>query len=369
MKLQQILIFLGYTVIKNNNYYILLENDREHQLLFFRSGENNFSIIDLTSLINYDNTERILAMLSPQFIDDEIKEFIYSVQVDNCFDSLKVFSGDDVLALYLKIEGAAEDFRNDYVFKSAFDLKYPNCIILNGTGKDNKKSKNVLFFNNNFYKYLSSTNTNSFKALPSTLTNTEELALTSNPFLFSYAVDNEDPLILFHYQVEFLEIIHIIENQLTIENSKVDTMKFKLCSLTNIKDYFFSINFIVGYMNYTMNHYFNLSFQDNYCVFSYHVHLSELGQHEKYLLLFSKLSSKLNLVLKEKYHIDLKENNKFLSKSLKNDTNSIKQIVFPYKIEYCLLFVTALIDIFSLNNIQLSTDIQINDSEASYTMF
>jgi len=33
MKLQQILIFLGYTVIKNNNYYILLENDREHQLL------------------------------------------------------------------------------------------------------------------------------------------------------------------------------------------------------------------------------------------------------------------------------------------------------------------------------------------------
>lgn len=370
MKLQQILTFLGYTIISNNSYFVLLKNDQDHQVLFFRSGESNFSIIDLTSLVSYENSEVILSLLSANFnVDDEVKEHINSTKTDESFNGLKISNEDDILANYLKIEKISDDFRSEYVFKSSFDDNYPNCIVLNGTGKDNRINKNVLFFNNNFYTYLSNLNTHSFKALPSIIPTTTELALTSNPFIFSYGIDNEDTILLFHYQVAFFDIVNSLENDLELKSIKFDTLKFTLCCLTNMKDFHFIINFIVGYMNYTINHYFSVSFQNNNCNFSYHVHLNEIDKHEKYLLLFSKLSARLNLVLKEKYHIDLKENNKFLSKSLKSDTNSIKQIVFPFKMEHALLFVTTIIDVFSLENLRIFTDIQINNSEESYQMF
>lgn len=370
MKIAQLLQYLNFDIITAKSNYLFLKNDLKQDLIFFKSSEDNYGIIDLSSLVSYTNVETVLQLLGHNaFIDEEVKEHIASLEINKLFTDLKVAQGDDVLAQYLKIEAVSEDFRNDYVFKSSFSKIHPNCIILNGNGKDDKTSKNVVFFNNNHYFYLTDISTNSYKYTFSTLPPEENLFLTSNPFLFSYNVDNELPVILLNPNIDFFTISRMVKENF---NKELSDIKLTIGVLTNIKDYYFAINFLVEYINLFQHYYYSFLVENNTCVFSYHVNLSDIALHEKTMLQFSKFSSSLNLDLKNKFNVELKDDNKFLSKSLKSEKTSVKQIVFPFKIEYCSLFISHLITLFELSNITFSTEIDINstaDADNQYNMF
>jgi len=370
MNIAQILHHYNYYITQNSSSFLVLENDATKKVLLFKNLSGDFSLIDLSSFITFSDSKEVLKLLSGyQFLDDEIVSIISNESVFKQCDELKNTSDDVVIGIYLKITSTAAEFRNEFVYLSNHHPHFKFCLMLNQTFEDNNAAKSFILFNENYYRYLSD-NVLCFKSFINDFSEQElqQVNITSNPYLFSYSCDNNIPGVLFHYKSNFLFCFSVLEQLLKKNNSTPLTYKINL--LTNLKDYYFGVHFLIGYLNYHLQHYFSVDFVSDKLVFSYWVNLSEIAKHEKTLLLFSKFSSSLNLELKNKHNIELTPETKFVSRSLKNEVNSIKQIVFPYKMEYCQLFMELLIHHFSLSNILVTSDIDVNEtSDDKYGMF